>query len=69
MLDSVLYKATTAACKELDKMFPGFENGGVTSQIAGNIEKAISAELETRGYITLDPVTEKMVPVPKSVRG
>jgi hypothetical protein len=44
-VQDVIFEAVKAACAKLDEVFPGKDNGGINSNIAGSIEKCIEQEL------------------------
>lgn len=48
-IDDLLHKATTAACEVLDERFPGFENGGITTNYAGKLEQKMRDLLVSEG--------------------
>jgi hypothetical protein len=47
----VIHDAVTACCNSLDPHFPGYENGGIDSNMAAAIEKTVRAELLKRDLI------------------
>jgi len=57
--------AASAACQELDKQFPGWDNGGVTSNFQGHLSEVITRML--KGQSVLDGVLGHRTHLPRLI--